>query len=311
MRKLIAVAVAAVLASTAAPPSPVTATTACPDTYVVSRDAGVLPEGIAVTSAGTMYVTSVGTGAVYRGHTRSAELAPFLPAGADGRTRAAGVQVDGLGRIFVAGWDTGALFVYRPDGSLVAKRVAPLAGAALNDLAVTDNAVYVTDSGTGTLWRATTAGPRIGELTPWLTPADFPEAPGFLNGIVVDNRVALVADQGSERLYRVDLSRRRASVVEVAGGRMAADGLLLEGDRLYGVVNFPDGAGGVAFAVDLAMLDDDRRTARVVRRSAPASLDRSPTTIARDGSRLLWVHSQLNNPSPAPPFTVTVVPGLR
>ncbi|WP_433388190.1 SMP-30/gluconolactonase/LRE family protein [Micromonospora sp. KLBMP9576] len=309
MRKLIAAAV--VLASTVAPSLPAMAATARPDTYVVSRAEGVLPEGIAVTPAGTMYVTSAGTGAVYRGNTRSTELTPFLPPGTDGRTRAAGIHLDGRGRIFVAGWDTGTLFVYHPDGSLVAKRVAPLAGAALNDLAVTDDAVYVTDSGTGTLWRATTTGPRVGELTPWLTPADFPQAPGFLNGIVVDGRVALVADQGTERLYRVDLPRRKASVVEVAGGRMAADGLLLEGNRLYGVVNFPSGAGEVAFAVDLAILDADRRTARVIRRSAPASLDRSPTTIARDGSRLLWVHSQLNNPSPAPPFTVTVVRGLR
>ncbi|MCM0675082.1 superoxide dismutase [Micromonospora phytophila] len=315
MRRMIAATSAAVLASTltVALPASASAGEARPSTYVVSREPGVLPEGIAVTDGGTMYVTSVGTGAVYRGHTRSAELAPFLPAGSDGRTAAAGIHVDGRGRLFVAGWDTGALFVHDADGSLVARRVAPLAGAALNDLAITDDAVYVTDSATGTLWRAAIDGPEIGELTPWLTPADFPGAPGFLNGIVATDggRLALVADQGTELLYRVDLLRRTASVVEVTGGRMGADGLLLQGNRLYGVVNFPDGAGGTSFAVNLAVLSPDLTAAHVVCRSAPVPQDQFPTTIARDGDRLLWVNSQLGAATPTPPFTVTQVPDLR
>ena len=288
-----------------------------PDTYVVSREPGVLPEGIAVTDDGTMYVTSVGTGAVYRGDTSVGVLRPFLPAGSDGRTRAAGVRVDHRGRLFVAGYDTGFLFVHAADGTLVARRVAD-AGAALNDLVLTRDAVYVTDSATGTIWRAALDGPHVGELTRWLTAADFPTGPGFLNGIVAtpDGRFALVADQGtgspgSERLYRVDLATRTTTVVAVAGGQLGADGLLLEGDRLYGVVNFPDGNGGWRFAVNLALLGQDGRTARVVRQSGAAPLEQSPTTIAREGQRLLWVNSQLNADAPSPPFTVTQVPGLR
>lgn len=108
----------------------------------------------------------------------------------------------------------------------------------------------------------------------------------------------------------MDLVARSATVVTVAGEQLGADGLLLDGDRLYAVVNVPDGAGGWSFAVNLALLDADRRTARVVRRSGTAGLDRSPTTIARDADRLLWVNSQLNATAPMPPFTVTEVPGL-
>ncbi|TDC32965.1 superoxide dismutase [Micromonospora sp. 15K316] len=287
-----------------------------PDTYVVSREEGVLPEGITVTAEGVMYVTSAATGAVYRGHVRRPELRPFLAAGSDGRTSAAGIHTDRRGRLYIAGWDTGTLFMYTPDGVLLARRVAP-AGAALNDLTVTDDAVYVTDSATGTVWRAAVDGTRVGNLTPWLTARDLPTTPGFLNGIVAtpDGRLALVADQGTgdpgtERLYRVDLRRRTATVVDVRGGQLGADGLLLHGDRLYGVVNFPDGQGGWRFAVNVAVLDAGRRLARVVGQSRPAPLAQSPTTLARHGGRLLWVNSQLNAAVPTPPFTVTEVPGL-
>ncbi|MFC3505017.1 SMP-30/gluconolactonase/LRE family protein [Micromonospora krabiensis] len=315
MTSFLAAAVAALTVLTvAAGPSP---TPDRPDTYVVTREPDVRPEGVAVTPDGTIYVTSVTTGAVYRGDTARPALRPFLPAGGDGRTSAAGVHPDRHGRLFVAGWVTGTLFVHAPDGALLARRTAT-AGAALNDVAVTDDAVYVTDSATGTVWRAALDRTRIGELIPWLAPTDFATAPGFLNGIAVtpDGRYALVADQGtgepgSERLHRVDLRRRTATVVRVSGGQMGADGLLLEGDRLYGVVNFPDGHGGWSFAVNVALLDADRRTARVVRQSRPAPLAQSPTTLARDGGRLLWVNSQLNAPTPTPPFTVSEVPDVR
>ncbi|MFI7211729.1 SMP-30/gluconolactonase/LRE family protein [Micromonospora maritima] len=311
MKTLLAAAAAVLTAVTVGVPRPAPADVR-PDTYVVSRAPGVLPEGLAVTASGTMYVTSSATGAVYRGDTRRAGLRPFLAPGADGRTSAAGVRVDRRGRVLVAGWTTGTLFVYAPDGALLARRAAG-PGAALNDLAVTRDAVYVTDSATGTVWRAGLTGGRVGALVPWVGPDAFPAVPVFLNGIVVDpsGRVALVAEQGGERLFRVDLAGRSVTEVEVSGGRMGADGLLLEGDRLYGVVNEPDGAGGTRFLVNLARLDDGLRTARVVDRSRPVGIQRSPTSVARDAGRLLWVDSQLFATTPTPPFTVTEVPGLR
>lgn len=314
MRRTLAATTAAL--ALLAVPGPVLAADARPDTYLVSRDPVVRPEGIAVTPDGTVYVTSVTTGAVYRGNTGQPGLRPFLPPGGDGRTSAAGVHADHRGRLFVAGWDTGTLFVHAPDGRLLARRTAP--GAALNDLALTRDAVYVTDSATGTLWRAPLDGAAVGGLVPWLAATDFPTAPGFLNGIVVTacGRLALVADQGTgepgtERLWRVDLAARTVTEVAVTGGQLGADGLLLEEDRLYGVVNAPDGRGGWRFTVDLALLAADRRSARLIGRSDPAGLAESPTTLARDGDRLLWVNSQLNAAAPAPPFTVTRVTGLR
>jgi hypothetical protein len=68
-----------------------------PTTYIVSNIPGDTPEGIAVSSDGTMYVTSIGTGAVYRGNVNDPDL--FIPSGADGKNQAAGVHADRWGRM--------------------------------------------------------------------------------------------------------------------------------------------------------------------------------------------------------------------
>ncbi|WP_344216993.1 superoxide dismutase [Kribbella sancticallisti] len=323
MKKIIAATTAAFLFVAIAPQQAASAHGGLPATYIVSQEPGVKPEGIAITRTGTMYVTSYGTGAVYRGTTDRRTLKPFLPAGSDGRTRATGIHPDNRGRLFIAGFDTRALFVYRTDGSLVAKRFASDPGALLNDLVITDDAVYVTDSGTGILWRAPLAGDHIGELEPWLTPTDFPIRPGFLNGIVAtpDGRTALVSDNGTgsgepgdEHVFRVNLRDRTSTEVTVSNGQLgSSDGLLLEGNRLYGVIDLPaDETGKPPTAVNLAILSSDLTTAHVVRQSESVPREQTPTTIARDpAGRLLWVNSQIGNPTPTAPFTVTVVPGLR
>jgi sugar lactone lactonase YvrE len=294
-------------------PSPAAQAHNRPTTYIVTNDPGTFLEGITVTNEGTMYVTNVGTGAVYRGSTSDAQLSPFLPAGSDGRTQATGIHTDQFGRIFIAGYATGTMYVYDRSGHLLAARPAPDPNAILNDLVITRDAVYVSDSQVGVVWRAALDGPSIGNLTEWVPASAFPSPPVFLNGIVAtpDGRVALVADQGTDLLFRVDLQARTASTVNVAGGTMGADGLVLEGHHLYGVVNFPNSSGGFDFAVRLADLNHDLTAGQVVAQSQPEGLDETPTTLARDRDRLLWVNSQLGNPAPAPPFTVTEVQGLH
>jgi hypothetical protein len=314
-----AIIILAATAAIAGQPSAVAGTR--PTTYIVSQEQGILPESISVSRDGTMYVSSFGTGAIYRGNTRTPGMHVFKPAGSDGRTKAAGVEVDRHGRVWVAGWDTRTVWVYNPDGSLVAKRTAPDTGSALNDLIITDDAVFVTDSRTGTLWRAPIHGLRVGELSRWLSASDFPVPPGFMNGIVgtPDGRIALVAgstsgsgEPGDAHLFRMDLRTRAVTEVAVRGGFLATmDGLLLEGRRLYADLNFPDGHGSTIYAVDLAILNTDMTALRLVHRSGTASRTQAPTAVARDGCRLLWVNSQFGGNPPAPPFTVTEVPGIR
>jgi sugar lactone lactonase YvrE len=281
-----------------------------PTTYTVSEQPGDTPEGIEVTPDGTIYVTSVGSGAVYRGSVRSPRLKPFLAAGSDGRTSATGVHVDRWGRVLVAGASTSKLYLYDARGRLLAARMAQ-AGSFLNDFAFTADAVYVTDSAHNQIWRASLTAKGLGELEPWLTRDKISPTPYFLNGIVAtpDGRTLLVGEQGQDLTYRVDIRTATAKPVEVTGanGILSGDGYLLEGHHLYAVYN----AGGGRYVTRLARLDSTWSAAEVVADSAPGAAGSTPTTVARDRDRLLWVNSQLDLAPGTPPYTVSVVPGLR
>jgi sugar lactone lactonase YvrE len=277
-----------------------------PTEYVVSTTPGENLEGIAVTPGGTMYVTSVATGAVYRGNTSSPRLRPFLPAGSDGRTSATGIHLDRWGRILVAGASTSKLFLYDARGRLLDVRKAA-DGSFLNDFTIAGDAVYVTDSAHNQIWRAPLTRNGLGELEPWITRDRIQPTPYFLNGIVTDGRVLLVGEQGQDVTYRVDLRTKQVTVLDVPNGILSGDGYLLEGRRLYAVYN----AGGGKYVTRLAILNDDLTAATLVADSSPGAAGATPTTIARDRGRLLWVNSQLDIAPGTPPYTVTVVPGLR
>ncbi|MEV6411763.1 superoxide dismutase [Kribbella sp. NPDC051718] len=278
-----------------------------PETYVVSTTPGDTPEGIEVTRDGTIYVTSVGTGAVYRGTVRDPKLRPFLPAGSDGRTTATGVHVDRWGRVLVAGASTSKLYMYDARGRLLAIRPAA-EGSFLNDFAFTDDAVYVTDSAHNQIWRATLTEDGLGRLKPWLTRDKIQPTPYFLNGIVTDGHRLLVGEQGQDVTYRINLRTKAVTTLEITGanGILSGDGYLLEGHRLYAVYN----AGGGKYVTRLALLNRDWTKAQVLADSLPGATNSTPTTIARDGHRLLWVNSQLDAKPGTPPYTVSVVPGL-
>lgn len=277
-----------------------------PATYIVSEQPGDTPEGIHVTPGGTMYVTSVGTGAVYRGSVRDPRLRTFLPAGSDGRTSATGVHTDRWGNVLVAGASTGALYRYDARGRLLAKRAAT-PGSFLNDFAFTRDAVYVTDSWHNQIWRATITRDGLGELEPWLTRDRITPIPYFLNGIVAtpDGRTLLVGEQGQDLTYRIDIATGSVVPVEVTGanGILSGDGYLLEGHTLYAVYN----AGGGRYVTRAARLSSDWHRARVLADSTPGSAGMTPTTVARDRHRLLWVNSQLDLAPGTPPYTVTEV----
>jgi len=283
-----------------------------PTTYEIPGE-GVLPEGITVAPGGTFYVSSIGGGAIFRGDVHEPRLREWVPAGHAGRTQAAGIHVDGRGRLFVAGAEgpDGVLYVYDRRGRLVARREPPRTEAALNDLTLTRDAVYVTDSVHQVIYRATLHGSEIGGLEEWLDLNPHSPAPPegrFLNGIVTGGggRVLLVADLLAEVLFRVDIATQAVELVDLGGAEWGGDGMLLEGRNLYAVVwdQQPDGS----FAIDVraARLSHDLTSGTVVARvDDPSFLD--PTTLARDRDRLLVVNSQLQHQPGTPPFTVTAI----
>jgi streptogramin lyase len=276
-----------------------------PSTYVVSTTPGDTPEGIEVTRDGTIYVTSVGTGAVFKGSVRDPRLRLWLPPGRDGRTSATGIHTDPWGRVLVAGASTAKLFLYDARGHLLVTRSAQ-EGAFLNDFVVVGNHVYVTDSAHNQIWRASLTRHGLGELEPWLARDRIEPIPYFLNGIVSDGHVLLVGEQGQDLTYRIDLRTKQVRPLKV-DGILSGDGYLLEGRRLYAVHN----AGAGKYVTRLALLDKSLSRATLVADSQPGAPGATPTTIARDRNRLLWVNSQLDVAPGTPPYTVSVVPGLR
>ncbi|MFI9150341.1 hypothetical protein [Streptomyces sp. NPDC053367] len=303
-----ALATAALLVCGAAAP----ADSACrplPDRYVVSRAEGVLPEGVDVRPDGTMYVSSDGTGALYRGRVTAPELRPFDAEGVTARGGTRGVHSDRAGRVFSVGGSR--LTVHAPDGRLLAAVDAPagpLGAADLNDLVVTPDAVYVTDWANPVVLRAPLEKGRVGPLEPW---ADVRGAfPGFparywlLNGIVADpaGRTLLVASNGTEAVWRIDTATREVSRLDLGDTSFGADGMVLHGRNLYAVLNY-----GAPHGVYVARLDEQLRGGTVVHRITGDRFD-LPTTLARRGCRLYVVDSQNDDPPGTPPYTVTAVP---
>ena len=90
-----------------------------PDTYVVSEEPGVVPEGIAVHRDGSMYVSSDATGGLFAGDVRVPAMRPFA-VGAVDRPSSRGVHTDKSGRVWSVG--AGTLTVHSRNGRLLAAR---------------------------------------------------------------------------------------------------------------------------------------------------------------------------------------------
>ncbi len=300
-------AAALLLATLAGAPAPAAARE-LPGTYVVSRDAGVLPEGITVTPDGTMYVSSDGLGTLYRGRIGDPELEPFPARGLADRPSTLGVHTDRRGRVLSVGGAT--LTVHDRHGRLLATRTAqdgPLGAPRLNDLAVTKDAVYVTDWANPVIHRAELRGGTLGPLEPWLDiRAAFPQFPArywLLNGIVADasGGTLLVASNGTEAVWRIATAGKEVSRLDLGDQSFGADGMVLHGRTLYAVLNY-----GAPHGVYVARLDEELRTGTVTHRVTDEPFD-LPTTLARHGCRLYVVNSQLDEPPGRPPYTVTAI----
>ncbi|WP_030689755.1 hypothetical protein [Streptomyces globisporus] len=298
---------ALLLAALAGAPGPATARD-LPDTYVVSREPGVLPEGIAVTPDGTLYVSSDGLGTLYRGRVGEPDLTPFPARGLEDRPSTLGVHTDRRGRVLSVGG--ASLTVHDRHGRLLATRTArggPLGAPRLNDLVVTRDAVYVTDWANPVIHRAEIRGSTLGPLEPWIDiRSAFPQFPArywLLNGIVADDSgtTLLVASNGTEAVWRVDTATEEVDRLDLGDQSFGADGMVLHGRTLYAVLNY-----GAPHGVYIARLDEELRTGTVTHRLTDGPFD-LPTTLARHGCRLYVVDSQLDEPPGRPPYTVSAI----
>ena len=301
-----------------------------PESYILPGDA-VFPEGI-VARADEFFASSFTQGTIYRGRLDRSSADVFLAGGADGRTSALGLALDGRGHLFICGGTTGLAFVYDADsGKLVrrfdnglAKTTDPMQPKAfLNDVTTLPNGdAFLTDSIVPVLYRipadALTADGRgapqaDGRLEPWLSFADTPLQYQFgndviaslnLNGIVstADGRYLIVVQTNTGRLFRIDVASKR--VEPIAGVHApGGDGLVLEGQTLYVIHVDPVPILRFRLGADFSSGEPDPLPHQ-------PSL-KAPTTAAFAGGRLLVVNSQFDKlfygGQSEPPFAVSSV----
>jgi sugar lactone lactonase YvrE len=279
---------------------------AFPESVPLPVDFG--PEGIAVGTGSTFYVGSIPTGDIYRGDLRTGTGSIFIDA-ATGR-QAIGLKVDEAHHLlFVAGGATGAAYVYDTrSGASVAEFQFATAGASLvNDVIVTRDAAYFTDSFAPVLYkipigRHGTLGP--GATIPLTGPAAtiVPASPN-LNGIVAtaDGRRLIVNHSALGALFTVDPSTGASATIDVSGlipGTL--DGLLLDGKSLWVVENFANLLVRVTLSHDLSSGE--------ITSTITSPLFRVPTTVARHGDTLALVNGRFDVGLP-PPFGPGPPPG--
>jgi sugar lactone lactonase YvrE len=261
---------------------------------------GWQPEGIAAGRGTTFYVGSIPTGSIYRGDFRTGQGAPFITV--TGRA-ATGLKF-ARNRLYVSGAGTGKAFVYDAGsgGLLKEYQLAPGAPTFINDVVVTRDGAFFTDSMRAVIYRVPT------DLTNAQTiplTGDFQLVAGFnLNGIdaTANGKWLIAVQTNTGKLFRIDRDTGATRAIDLGGTLLTnGDGILLQGHTLYVVQNQNN-------RVAVVRLQGDFTQGQVVRYLTDPNLD-VPTTIARHGRFLYAVNARFT--TPATPSTTYSVVQLR
>jgi sugar lactone lactonase YvrE len=280
-RRHLTILLAAALALTAAT---ATAVAAAPFPTRIQLPSGWMPEGITAGAGTTIYVGSLAGGGVWRGDVRTGLGDVFVPAWGGAAT---GVEYEATAnRLWVAGGPTGTVRVYDATTSVLLRAYTFAPAGFLNDLVVTDTAVYVTDSNNAWL-DVIPLGPN-GELpaadavtTLPLIGITFEPGQFNANGIVATRGWLLVVDSFTGGLFRVDPATGIATEVSTGGTSVTnGDGLELRGSTLYLVRNADQ-------LVEVFRLGPGLTTAKPLAEISSPDLS-VPTTAAVQAGRL-WV----------------------
>ena len=229
--------------------APWPATAAPPDNFRAQIDLpdGFFPEGIESGRGTTVFVGSLTDGAIWRGDVRTGSGA-VLADGAAGRVSVGIAYEAGQNRLWVAGggpgfFGAGDVRVYdASSGDLLATfTFEPGAVGFLNDVAITHDAVYVTDSFNPQLVKiplpadGSLPSTSSATLLP-VTGNDFVPTPGVpnLHGIVYKGGVLIVAQSNTGELFRVDPTTGDATPINIGVNVTleSVDGLELQGRTL-------------------------------------------------------------------------------
>ena len=277
---------------------------------VIPLPNGFQPEGIAVGQGSTFYVGSIPTGAIYRGDLRTGEGEILVPA-QTGRA-AIGLKYDErTGLLFVAGGPTGFAYIYDGEtGANVAEIQLTTADSFINDVVITRDAAYFTNSRQPILYRVPLE--ENGELPASPTVEEIPLSGDYVfipnafnaNGIAAtpNGKTLIIVNSADGALYNVDPTTGVATRIDLGGASVPnGDGILLQGKTLYVVQNRLNQIAVVELNSDL--------TAGTITETLTDPDFRVPTTIARFGNALYAVNARFGTPpTPDTEYEVVRVP---
>jgi sugar lactone lactonase YvrE len=221
-----------------------------------------------------------------------------------------GLKIDDRGRLWMAGGRTGKVFVSATDSGALLQTIEPVgAGGLINDVALTGDRAYFTDTLRPILWATGTGAELAPNLEPWLsfegTPLQYGTGPN-LNGIVAtrDGRALLVGQMNKGLLFKIDVGTRAVTPIDLGGETVTGvDGLILEGRTLF-VIRQPEAE------IVTIRLSRDLSSGKVLKRTRAAGL-LWPATGVIVGRELLVVNTQFNkraSADPERPFSIQRIP---
>jgi len=260
-------------------------------------------EGIATGSGSTFYAGDLFAGDIFRGDLRSGEVDEQFVDAASGRM-ALGLKADlRHGLLFVAGGPTGQGYVY--DLETGAEVDSFQLGAFINDVVVTKDAAWFTDSALPRLYRVPIgAGGSLGAVSTLVMtgPAANTSFDFNVNGIAAtpDGKTLIVAHSGLGSLFTVDPNTGASALIKDVQVPFV-DGILLESGRIYAVQNFLNQIASIKLSPDMS--------SGTVESIISSPFFQVPTTVARHGNQLAAVNGKFNTgfPPTATTFEVVIV----
>jgi len=248
------------------------------------------PESITSSLLGTLYVSSITTGAIARIPRVSRTAQPFVAAGVNVGT--AGVAFDDVRQVLWAcavdltfSTPTALRAFAAADGALLASYEVPNGGVC-GDIVLARGDVYITDTLLGLLFKLTTRSPLRatgGTLALWSADPAF-KAAGFLqiNGIAFD---------GNRTFYTTNYSSGQLLRVQIQGDGSAGAAAVIQTPRPF---QFPDGIRIVRpRSASLFVTENTGALSRVDITGSTATITTlgtfdEPTSVVRTGQDL-WV----------------------
>jgi streptogramin lyase len=268
---------------------------------------GFQPEGVEAGGGPTVFVGSLADGSIWRGDVRTGQGAVWAPG--PGAPALGIARDERRGLLWVAGGNSRQVRVYDLRSRRLLKTYDVPSAGFLNDVALTDHDVYVTDSfvqhlvvlrlgGHGRLPAKATTEPLTGDIQYVAGP---PDNPAFnANGIVADHGRLVIDQSETGQLFRVNPRTGATRELQTFGTDLtAADGMELRGRLLYVVRN-------VGLVQRLLLAPSLRFAIPAGTRTGDLDV---PSTVAYVAGALYVVNARFATPpTPTTPYWLTRLP---